>query len=157
MQGNPIITRGGLLILIAFGALIIFSTRLFQSSDHESASVAPSSNISNIAIMFPTATNLCVDGCSGHENWITFYLQSSTYAKKSLRLKTSLFWGQILTYGTSGEPCPKQDKTSYVCINMGVSHRLLELLTRSGLTPLDQLRNTNNWWLEYTFSNPINQ
>ncbi len=156
MQGNQTTTRINLLMLIAFGALIILSAGLSPFSSPKPVS-AISVHGSSLKIVSPAATNLCLNGCRAHQNWISFYLASNTYIEKSLRLKTSLFWGQILTYGISSTPCLDQIKPGYTCIDMEISHRLLGLLIGLNLTPLDQLRNINNWWLEYTPANLINQ
>lgn len=156
MQGNPFTTRVNLLMLIAFGALIIFSTKFSGFPNYTPASDAPNYT-SNIRIARPVSTTLCIGGCRAHQNWISFYLISNTYTEKSLRLKTSLFWGQILTYGISSTPCLDQIKPGYTCINMEISHRLLSLLIGLNLTPLDQLQSKSNWWLEYTLSSQINQ
>lgn len=149
MQGKPFTAKFNLLTIIVFGTLFIFSTIFF--SDREPTFATPN-NISNIGTAYPFSTNICIDGCHAHQNWISFYLASNTYMEKSLRLKTSLFWGQILTYGISSTPCPDQFKPGYTCINMEISHRLLSLLTGLNLTPLNQLQSKNNWRLEYTFS-----
>lgn len=104
----------------------------------------------NIGIAYPTSTNLCINGCEPHQNWIRFYLPLYSYQRNSFRLRTSLFLGQLLTIGISGSRCRREDKTGYSCVDMELSHRLLAVLTGTGLAPLSQLRDTNNWWLEYT-------
>lgn len=151
MQGKPFTARFNPLTIIVFGTLIIFSATFSQSPGREPTLASPN-NISNIGIAYPFSTNICIGGCHAHQNWISFYLTPNIYVEKSLRLKTSLFWGQILTYGISSTPCLDQFKPGYACINMEISHRLLSLLTGLNLTPLDQLQSKNNWWLEYTFS-----
>jgi len=156
MQGKSLITRVGIPILIAMGALVIFSTG-FLNSFSQGASPIASNKISNTRIGYPFSTNICIDGCRAHQNWVSFYLASNTYVEKSLRLKTSLFWGQLLTYGISSTSCLDQVKPGYTCINMEISHRLLSLLTGLNLTSLDQLRNNSNWWLEYAIAGQANQ
>ncbi len=108
------------------------------------------SSVAGVDYAFPSSTHLCIGGCKEHQNWIVFYLASNSYVRSSLRLKTRLFFAQILTYGISATPCPHQDKPGYTCVEMELSHRLLWFLTQFNLTPLNQLRDTNNWWLEYT-------
>lgn len=147
MQGETHTVRLILLTIIVIGALALF----FQLITHRSIPTSSSTN-SNIKTTYAFSTNICINGCRAHQNWISFYLVSNTYVKKSLRLKTSLFWGQILTYGISSDPCRDQIKPGYTCVNMEISHNLLSLLTRLNLTPLDQLQNTSNWWLEYAVS-----
>jgi len=104
----------------------------------------------NIGIAYPSTTYLCINGCRPHQNWIEFYLPSDGYLKNTLRLRTSLFLGQIYTLGISSTPCKHQEKAGYTCLDMQISHTLLWALTGVNLTPLGQLRDTNNWWLEYT-------
>ena len=108
----------------------------------------------NILIAYPSSTNLCVDGCRPHQNWIQFYLVSNSFADRSLRLKTSIWLAQILTLGISSTPCVQQDRPGYTCIDMEISHHLLWGLTSFDLTPLSQLRDTGNWWLEYASPHP---
>ena len=103
----------------------------------------------NFQIAYPSSTHICMDGCNAHENWIEFYLVSNSYFEPSLRLRTSIWPAQILTYGISSSPCFPQDKPVYSCIDMEISHRLLWGLTSLNLSPLSQLRDTSNWWLEY--------
>jgi len=104
----------------------------------------------NIEIAYPSSTNLCIGGCRPHQNWIEFYLPSDGYLKNTLRLRTTLFLGQIYTLGISSTPCTHQEKAGYTCLDMQISHTLLWALTGVNFTPLGQLRDTNNWWLEYT-------
>jgi hypothetical protein len=103
----------------------------------------------NIQTAYPSSTNICVGGCQAHQNWIEFYLLSNGYIESSLRLKTSIWLAQILTYGISAAHCFRQDKPGYTCIRMEISHHLLWGLTTLNLTPLNQLRDAGNWWLEY--------
>jgi hypothetical protein len=103
----------------------------------------------NFQIAYPSSTHICMDGCNAHENWIEFYLVSNSYFEPSLRLRTSIWPAQILTYGISSAPCFPQDKPGYTCIDMEISHRLLWGLTALNLPPLSQLRDASNWWLEY--------
>lgn len=102
-----------------------------------------------IQIASPSSTNICMGGCKAHQNWIQVYLVSNSYLEKSLKLKTSIWLAQILTYGISSAPCVHQDKPGYTCIIMEISHHLLWGLTTLNLTPLNQLRDTSNWRLEY--------
>jgi hypothetical protein len=106
---------------------------------------------SNIKIVYPSSTYLCVGGCKPHQNWILFYLPPGEVRMDSLRLKTSLFLAQILTVGIGGDRCPNEEKSGTNCVVMELSHRLLSVLTETGLVPLSQLRDTDNWWLEYTY------
>jgi hypothetical protein len=103
----------------------------------------------NIEIAYPSSTNLCIGGCNPHQNWIEFYLPSGSYFTNALSLRTSLFLGQIYTLGISSTPCKHQEKAGYTCLDMQIRHTLLWALTGLNLTPLSQLRDTNNWWLEY--------
>jgi hypothetical protein len=103
----------------------------------------------NIEIAYPTSTNVCADGCKPHQNWIEFYLPTGSYIVESLKLRTSLFMAQVLTLGISSTPCDNQPKAGYTCLEMQLSHNLLTALTGMNLTPLKQLRNPDNWWLEY--------
>ena len=103
----------------------------------------------NIEIAYPTSTNICVDRCKPHQNWIEFYLPTGSYIVESLRLRTSLFMANLLTLGISSTPCDNQPKAGYTCLEMQLSHNLLTALTGTNLTPLKQLRNPDNWWLEY--------
>ena len=104
----------------------------------------------NIKIAYPSFIYLCVNGCRPHQNWIEFYLPSHGYREDSFRLQTSLYLGQILTFGIGSHHCDHQDEAGYTCIKMELSHRLLDIVTGLDLTPLSQLQNTNNWWLEYS-------
>jgi hypothetical protein len=104
----------------------------------------------NSRVVYPSSTHICMNGCNPHQNWIQFYLPSGTYIRDSFRLRTTLFLGQPLTFGISSTPCFHQDIAGYTCVVMQLSHRMLSTLTRFNLIPLSQLRDTNNWWLEYT-------
>jgi len=108
----------------------------------------------NVLIAYPYATNICVDGCKAHQNWIQFYLVPNSFVDQSLRLKTSLWQAQILTIGISSMPCIHQNRPGYSCIVMQLSHHLLWGLTSFDLIPLNQLRDTSNWWLEYASPHP---
>ena len=156
MQGKTFTTRLNQLAIITFGTLIVFLAVFSKFPDPKPAPTL-TNNDSNIGVAYPSSTNICISGCNAHQNWISFYLISNTYIEKSLRLKTSLFWGKLLTYGISSTPCLDQIKPGYTCINMDISHRLLSLLTGLNLTPLDQLRNNSNWWLEYAIAGQIDQ
>jgi hypothetical protein len=139
---------GVLAFVVVFGLGV---TRSLTALQYQFISPASSMNGgARIAIAYPSATNICVDGCQAHENWIRFYLVSNSYVRRSLRLRTSLFLAQILTVGIGSSQCSHQDKAGYTCINMEISHRLLWALTGLNLTPLDQVRDIKNWWLEYT-------
>ncbi len=72
-----------------------------------------------IQIASPSSTNICMGGCKAHQNWIQFYLVTNSYLENSLRLKTSIWLAQILTYGISSTPCIRQDKSGYTCIDNG--------------------------------------
>jgi hypothetical protein len=102
-----------------------------------------------VGIAYPTSTHLCVDGCEQHKNWIFFYLPTGSFRWDSLRLKTSLFPAQILTFGISWDICLYEQKAGYTCLVMELSHRLLSTLSELGITPLSELRDTKIWWLEY--------
>lgn len=146
MQGKlSSIVRWSLLALFIFALMIIPSARSFAGPTHSTGS--------NIDIAYPAMTHLCVDGCREHQNWIEFYLVSNSYIDSSLRLKTSLFLAQILTYGISSTLCAQQDKPGYTCVEMEVSYRLLSGLIDLNLSPLGQLRDNRNWWLEYQSTN----
>jgi hypothetical protein len=137
-----------LLLICVIGLLVISSVLIYQLSNKRPEQ--PSSNGgASTGIAYPSSTNLCINGCQPHQNWIEFYLPSHSYFRSSLRLKTPLFFGQILTLGIASAPCEQQERAGYTCLNMELSHRLLTLLTSLNLTPLSQLRDTNNWWLEY--------
>ena len=103
----------------------------------------------NIAIVYPASTNICVGGCQIHQNWIEFHLPSGGYLRNSVRLKTSLFAGQILTVGIAPSPCGIKDEYNFMCLHMLVRATLLRVLTEFNIIPLSQLRDTGNWWLEY--------
>jgi hypothetical protein len=142
MQRKSPIILSGISVCLIFELLTACSVRKTTTSDV--ASIKP-----NIQIAYPSSTNICVDGCRPHQNWIQFYLVSNSFYNWSLRLKTSIWMAQILTIGISSAPCFHQDKPGYTCIRMEISHRLLWGLTTFNLTPLNQLRDTSNWWLEY--------
>ena len=138
-----------LLLICVIGLLAVSSVLIYLLSIRRTGQ--PSSNEgATPGIAYPSSTNLCVNGCQPHQNWIEFYLPSHSYYKNSLGLKTSLSLAQILTFGVSSAPCEQQERAGYTCLNMELSHRLLTVLTSLNLTPLSQLRDTNNWWLEYT-------
>ena len=138
-----------LLLICVIGLLAVSSVLIYLLSNRRT--LQPSSNEgATPGIAYPSSTNLCVNGCQPHQNWIEFYLPSHSYYKNSLGLKTSLSLAQILTFGVSSAPCEQQERAGYTCLNMELSHRLLTVLTSLNLTPLSQLRDTNNWWLEYT-------
>jgi len=118
------------------------------------AAINVAHNKPNILIAYPSSTNLCVDGCKAHQNWIQFYLVPNSFVDQSLRLKTSLWQAQILTIGISSMPCIHQNRPGYSCIVMQLSHHLLWGLTSFDLIPLNQLRDTGNWWLEYASPHP---
>ena len=140
---------GRLLFLFwVIGLLVVSSVLIYHFSNKRPEQ--PSSNGgATTGIAYPSSTNLCINGCRAHENWIEFYLPSHSYYKNSLRLKTSLFLAQVLTVGISSSPCEQQERAGYTCLVMEISHRLLTVLTSLNLTPLSQLRDTNYWWLEY--------
>ena len=103
-------------------------------------------------IAYPSGTHICVNGCNhAHQNWIEFYLASGSYDDKTLHLKSSLpwLWAQMLTLGTGASRCRTQDRDGYTCIHVGISHRVLNALTSFHLVSLEDLRNTDHWWLEY--------
>ena len=112
--------------------------------------VSGENNGAKVGIAYPSSTHICLDGCQAHENWIEFYLVSNSYVTRSLRLRTSLFLAQIFTVGIGSRHCSHQDRPGYTCIDMEISHRLLRVLTGSNLTPLEEVRDIKNWWLEYT-------
>ncbi len=145
MQGKLLILRWWALALLIFVFLII---PLVKSSANSSRAAE-----SNISIAYPASTHLCIGGCREHQNWIEFYLPSDSYVEGSLKLKTTLFWAQILAYGISSTPCAQQDRPGYTCVDMEISYRLLSGLIDFNLTPINQLRNTGNWWLEYRPAN----
>ena len=120
------------------------------SSEQLNPQEVPGTSAGNrIEIAYPTSTNLCVNGCKPHKNWVEFYLPTGSYIVQSLKLRSSLFMAQVLTLGISPTPCYDQPKAGYTCLEMQISHNLLTALTRTNLTPLNQLRNPDNWWLEY--------
>ena len=148
--------------IIAFSYLIIYQFSVRMTIRPASTSqIPPSSERSNlqpvsgsgagnkIEIAYPTSTNICVNGCKPHRNWIEFYLATGSYIVESLRLQTTLSLGQVLTLGISSTPCYYQDKAGYTCLEMQLSHNLLTTLTRLKLISLGQLRDPDNWWLEY--------
>ena len=111
---------------------------------------APSAG-ANVEIAYPLSTHLCLDGCQSHENWIVFYLPLNGSRVNAVRLKTSLFFGQILTVGISAGECEHEIRMpGYTCFHMELSHRLLRVLTTLDLAPLPEVQDKNNWWLEYT-------
>jgi hypothetical protein len=111
---------------------------------------APSAG-ANVEIAYPLSTHLCLDGCRSHENWIVFYLPTNGSRVNAVRLKTSLFFGQILTVRISAGDCEHETSMpGYTCFHMELSHRLLRVLTTLDLAPLPELQDKNNWWLEYT-------
>ena len=85
----------------------------------------------NIEIAYPSFIYICVNGCRPDQNWIEFYLPSHGYREDSFRLKTSLYLGQLLTFGIGSYHCDHQDKAGYTCIKMEISHRLLELISKT--------------------------
>jgi hypothetical protein len=141
---------GKILLLICVIALLAFSSVLIFQLSNKRPEQPGSNGGATTGIAYPSSTNLCINGCQPHQNWIEFYLPSHSYYKNSLGLKTSLFLAQILTFGVSSAQCEQQERAGYTCLNMELSHRLLTVLTSLNLTPLSQLRDTNNWWLEYT-------
>ena len=141
MQGKSLILRWGVLALLIFALLIIPSVKSSADSVRKVES--------NISIAYPASTHLCIGGCREHQNWIEFYLPSDSYVEGSLKLKTTLFWAQILTYGISAALCVQQDRPGSTCVDMEISYRLLSGLIDFNLVPVNQLRNTSNWWLEY--------
>jgi hypothetical protein len=169
MRAKPSVTRlaklffyMGMIGLLAVSSVVIYQTSngltqpLFSISQISLAAKRP--NVSqipgrnggaNIEIAYPSSTTLCIGGCNPHENWIEFYLPADGYLKNTLRLRTTLFIGQIYTLGISSTPCEHQEKAAFTCVDMQISHTLLWALTGLDLTPLGQLRDTNNWWLEY--------
>ncbi len=147
MQRKPSIILLGMFVCLVFGTLNACSARGVLATDV--ASKSP-----NIQIAYPSFTILCVNGCRPHQNWIEFYLVSNSFLERSLRLKTSIWLAQILTVGISLAPCFHQDRPGYTCIRMEISHHLLWGLTTLNLTPLSELRDTSNWWLEYISSHP---
>ncbi len=154
MRRKPSAARLGRLVfsLCIIGLLVISSVISYQLAAkylNIPRVLNPSGRI-NIEMAYPSSTNVCTGGCKPHQNWIEFYLPSGSFLEDSLRLKTSIFLGEILTIGISSTPCEHQEKAGYTCLDMELSHRLLSALTGLGLTPLSQLRDTNNWWLEYT-------
>ena len=151
MRGKPSVANrlGKLLYLICVIGLVAISSVLIYQLSNGKTGQSSSNSGANIKIAYPSSINLCIDGCQPHQNWIEFYLPSQSYYKNSLRLKTSLFLGQILTLGISSAPCKEKERAGYSCLVMEISHRLLTVLTSLNLTPLNQLRDTNNWWLEY--------
>ncbi len=154
MRGKPYAARLGRLVysLCILGLLVISSVISYQFAAKylNIPRIPKPSGRANIETAYPSSTNLCSGGCKPHQNWVEFYLPSGSFHEDSLRLKTSIFIGEILTIGISSTPCEHQERAGYTCIDMELSHRLLSALTGLGLTPLRQLRDTNNWWLEYT-------
>jgi hypothetical protein len=135
---------------LAVSSVLIYQLSNGRTQQSSAIFQVPSPNEGeNIEIAYASSTNLCIDGCKPHQNWIEFYLPSDSYFRDSLRLKTSLSLGQLLTFGIASSRCEHQEKDGYTCVNMEISHRLLAVLTSLNLTPLSQLRDTNNWWLEY--------
>src|ERR1700690_2542622 len=113
-----------LLLICVIGLLAVSSVLIYQLSNRRLEQ--PSSNgEATTGIAYPSSTNLCINGCQPHQNWIEFYLPSHSYFRSSLRLKTSLFLGQILTFGIASAPCEQQERAGYTCLNMELSHRLL--------------------------------
>ncbi len=145
MQGKSSILRWSALALIILAFMIVPSVK---NSAHASGAAE-----SNIAVAYPASTHLCIGGCREHQNWIGFYLASDRYVEGSLKLKTNLFWAQILTYGISSMLCTQQDRPGYTCLDMEISYRLLSGLIDLNLSPLSQIRDTRNWWLEYQLKN----
>jgi hypothetical protein len=156
-----------ILLTSAAGIIAISSVIIYQFSVRRTirpasnSQILPSSERSNllpvsgtgagnkIDIAYPTSTNICVNGCNPHRNWIEFYLATGSYIVESLKLRTTLFPGQVLTLGISSTPCYYQEKAEYTCLEMQLSHNLLTALTGLKLIPLGQLRDPDNWWLEY--------
>ncbi len=145
MQGKSSVFRWIALTLLMLAFTIVPSVK----SSADSSRVAES----NVAIAYPASTHLCVGGCREHQNWIGFYLASDGYVESSLKLRTTLFWAQILTYGISSMLCAQQDKPGYTCVDMEISHRLLLGLNGLNLSPVSQLQDSHNWWLEYRSKN----
>lgn len=146
MQGRSSILGWSMLALFVTTLAILPPAKNFADSLSRAAG-------GDVHIAYPASTHLCMDGCREHQNWIEFYLAPNSYVDGSLKLKTSLFPAQILTYGLSGWLCPHQERPAYVCLDIGISHRLLSGLTDFGLISLDQLRDIHNWWLEYRPAN----
>ena len=151
----PVVARLGIvtLLILAFGSLILLGLRSFQipfRAIERPPLVSHSSAPTDIGIAYPTSTHICVDGCRAHQNWVEFHITSNTFNKYRLRLKTTLPMAQILTFGIGWKLCNAQNHEVYTCVDMEMSHNLIWMLTTSNLTPLDQLRDPNNWWLEYT-------
>jgi hypothetical protein len=169
MRVKPSATRLGKLVfsICMIGLLVISSVVILQFSNGRTRRFVSNFQISLVAkrptasripgpsggpdieIAYPSSINLCIDGCKPHQNWIEFYLPSDGYLEDTLKLKTSLFLGQVFTVGISSTPCKHQEKTGFTCLEMQIRHTLLWALTGLNLTPLSQLRDTNNWWLEY--------
>ena len=142
MQRKSCIIFGGMVICLVLELLTACSVK-------NPPTIGVTSKRPIIQIASPSSANICMDGCKAHQNWIQFYLVTNSYFEKSLKLKTSIWLAQILTYGISSAPCVHQDKPGYTCIIMEISHHLLWGLTTLNLTPLNQLRDTSNWRLEY--------
>ena len=169
MRAKPSVTRLAKLVFYMgmIGLLTVSSVVIYQTSNGLTQPLPSISQISlaakrpnvslipgrnggaNIGISYPSSTNLCIGGCNPHENWIEFYLATGSYIVESLKLRTTLFPGQVLTLGISSTPCYYQEKAEYTCLEMQLSHNLLTALTGLNLIPLGQLRDPDNWWLEY--------
>jgi hypothetical protein len=143
MQRKSTVVLLVMLVCLAFGVLAACSARNNPTFD-------VAGKKSNFQIAYPSSINICMGGCQAHQNWIKFYLVSDSFLDQSLRLKTSIWPAQILTLGISSAPCIYQDRSGYTCVEMELSHHLLWGLTALNLTPLSELRDTSNWWLEYT-------
>ncbi len=145
MQGKSSIVVWSLFVLLILTLLVVPLVKVFFDSSQKAASTA--------RIAYSAAANICVDGCRAHENWIEFHLVSDNYVESSLRLRTSLFWAQILTYGIGFRPCVQQNGPEQACVDMEISHRLLSGLIDLNLVAVTQLRDRSSWWLEYQLEN----
>ncbi len=138
-----------LLGTIGLIAVVLAVGYVFTAKHPNVTAIFNVSSRGNTRIAYPSSTNICTNGCKAHQNWVEFYLPSDGFSTNSLRLRTRLFLAQVLTVGISGSECAHQDKAGFTCVDMEISHTLLSALTASDLTPLGQLQDTRNWWLEY--------
>jgi hypothetical protein len=94
----------------------------------------------------PTQVNICSPTCQD-ENWIEFRIP---VGHENLQLHTRLWLPFDLLAGPS-VPFQSELQGDYIIVRMGVSHRLIQILTWNGLFKdiVNALRDPNNWWLSY--------
>jgi hypothetical protein len=136
----------GILFVLVITFFLVF---LFMAYRLDLARLSNPGSDVNIRIAHPYSTHLCIAGCQADQNWIEFYLPTNSYYTGSLQLKTSIFMAKILTIGISSTKCRQLETPGFTCVEMELSHRLLQALTGLNVIPLSKLQNTNNWWLEF--------